>query len=108
MFFYMKVKGEVERDIRALALPSLAIYQPGLIVDRRNDYRFGEKVASFIPFIDKIRAADLGNFILRHTICVCQNEPGSGADAVTVLSNGTMVRDLASYLQAEEQNRPNL
>ena len=51
IFFYMQVKGEVERDVKAVGLPQLTIYQPGLITERRNDFRFGEKVASFVPFI---------------------------------------------------------
>ena len=56
MFYYMQIKGEVERDIKALNLSQLTIYHPGLIEDRRNDYRFGEAIASYIPFIKKITA----------------------------------------------------
>lgn len=43
--FYSQVKGEVERDIRALALPSVFFARPSLLLGRPDDCRFAEKLA---------------------------------------------------------------
>ena len=64
LFFYRKVKRKLEIDIKALELPVLTIYKPGLIINRQNDFRLEEAIASHIPYISKIDAADLGRFIL--------------------------------------------
>ena len=63
---YRKVKGKVEQDIKALQLPVLTIYRPGLILNNQNDYyrKSEENVLFYIPYIAKIDAADLGRFIL--------------------------------------------
>ena len=53
-FLYMRVKGEVENVIKALDLPSLSIYQPGMIANRDGDSRCAEKIAGWIPFLSKI------------------------------------------------------
>lgn len=45
-FFYNRVKGEVERDLRAMRFPALFIFRPSLLLgDRRNDNRLGERLA---------------------------------------------------------------
>lgn len=43
--FYNRVKGEVERDIRALNLPSVFFAHPSLLLGRPDDGRFAEKLA---------------------------------------------------------------
>lgn len=43
--FYLRTKGEVERDIRAIGLRSLTICRPSLIGGERNEKRAGESVA---------------------------------------------------------------
>ena len=67
-FFYMKTKGEVERDIKKVGIQHLAIYKPGLLMNRDNDSRVGEKIGSFIPFISKIESSDVGLTMLDHAI----------------------------------------
>lgn len=55
--FYNRVKGEVERDIEALTLPSVFFARPSLLLERPDDGRFAEKlgesllapIASFLP-----------------------------------------------------------
>ncbi|MES1173122.1 MAG: NAD(P)H-binding protein [Myxococcales bacterium] len=42
---YMKMKGELERDVQALAFSSLHILQPGLLTGAREQSRFGEAIA---------------------------------------------------------------
>jgi uncharacterized protein YbjT (DUF2867 family) len=43
--FYLRTKGEVERDLRAVGLRSLTICRPSLIGGERNETRAGESVA---------------------------------------------------------------
>lgn len=43
--FYSRVKGELERDLRALGFPSLTLVRPGLIGGDRTEVRRGERFA---------------------------------------------------------------
>ncbi|HDS1579378.1 TPA: NAD-dependent dehydratase [Stenotrophomonas maltophilia] len=43
--FYSRVKGELERDLRALGFASLTLVRPGLIGGQRNEVRRGERLA---------------------------------------------------------------
>ena len=45
MFFYNRVKGEMEDSLKALGLNSLYIYRPSLLVSDRKEFRPAEKVA---------------------------------------------------------------
>lgn len=45
---YPRTKGEVERDLQALAFPSLTIVRPGLIGGERNEFRAAERIASVV------------------------------------------------------------
>jgi uncharacterized protein YbjT (DUF2867 family) len=47
MFFYNRVKGDVERDLAALNFPSLLIFRPSLLMGsrRQEDSRLAERVA---------------------------------------------------------------
>ena len=77
MFLYMKTKGEVEEAVTQVGLKNLVIYKPGLITERDNDFRFGEKFAEFIPFIDKISSPELAKTMLDHAIFCLKNPPDS-------------------------------
>jgi uncharacterized protein YbjT (DUF2867 family) len=46
MFFYNRVKGRTEDDVKALGLRSLIIFRPALLVGRRAEFRLGEKLAA--------------------------------------------------------------
>ena len=46
--FYMRVKGELERDIEALGFASLTLVRPGLIGGTRDHPRAGEQIASVV------------------------------------------------------------
>jgi uncharacterized protein YbjT (DUF2867 family) len=48
LFFYSRVKGEVEADLAALAFPSLTLVRPGLIGGDRAERRAGEHAALLI------------------------------------------------------------
>lgn len=56
--FYNRVKGELERDLRGVGFQSLTFVRPGLIGGNRDEFRFGEKVATvfltvFSPLLPK-------------------------------------------------------
>ncbi len=48
MFFYNKVKGEMERDIQQLGFEAVHILRPSLLLGNREEERTGEKLASKI------------------------------------------------------------
>lgn len=51
--FYNKVKGELERDIKALHYPLLSIYHPGLLLGNRSEHRTGEAaMAKVMPILN--------------------------------------------------------
>lgn len=45
LFFYNRVKGEVERDLTALNYPTLLIFRPSLLLGNRGEKRLGEQLA---------------------------------------------------------------
>lgn len=47
-FFYNRVKGEVEEQLKALGYPALHIYRPSLLLGQRDQKRAGEKAGEFI------------------------------------------------------------
>jgi len=46
--FYLRVKGEVERDVTALGFASLTLVRPGLIGGARDETRPGETAAALV------------------------------------------------------------
>ena len=40
--FYLKLKGEIERDIAAISFQSIHIFRPSMLLGKRNEFRFGE------------------------------------------------------------------
>lgn len=56
LFFYSRVKGELEEELKKLSFPSLIIVRPGLIGGKRNEPRPAEEMAQcfykvFNPFL---------------------------------------------------------
>ena len=47
-FFYMKVKGEVERDLKTFAFDYLGVFKPSLLMGNRNEFRFSESAAQVL------------------------------------------------------------
>lgn len=69
MLLYLRTKGEVEAAVKALNLPNLTIYRPGLLLNRRNDERIGEKIAQWFSFmLTSIESRDLGAAMVEHTV----------------------------------------
>ena len=50
--FYLKLKGEVEDILKKVGIESTYIMRPSMLLGKRNEFRFGERIA--IPFIKKI------------------------------------------------------
>jgi uncharacterized protein YbjT (DUF2867 family) len=46
--FYLKTKGEAERDLKEIGLPSLHIYEPSLLTGRKRKRRIGERIATVV------------------------------------------------------------
>ena len=46
--FYLKLKGEIEKEVESQQLNSSAVYRPSLLLGNRKENRFGEKIAQII------------------------------------------------------------
>jgi uncharacterized protein YbjT (DUF2867 family) len=46
--FYLRTKGEAERDLKAVGLASLHIYEPSLLTGRKSKRRLGERIATVV------------------------------------------------------------
>jgi len=57
--FYPRVKGEVEEALKALSLPRLLIFRPGLLLGNRSEFRFGEALAT--PLMKALNLALVGS-----------------------------------------------
>jgi uncharacterized protein YbjT (DUF2867 family) len=42
--FYNRVKGCMERDMKALGLPTLHLFQPSVLTGPRKEFRLGERI----------------------------------------------------------------
>jgi uncharacterized protein YbjT (DUF2867 family) len=47
-FFYNRIKGEVEKAIDELGLPTFLIFRPSLLLGKRSEFRFGERLLALI------------------------------------------------------------
>ncbi len=45
MFFYNKVKGELEKELKKIPFKGLYIFRPSMLLGPRKEYRFGEAAA---------------------------------------------------------------
>jgi uncharacterized protein YbjT (DUF2867 family) len=48
MFFYNRVKGRMENDVRGVGFRSLIIFRPALLVGSRREFRLSEAVATVV------------------------------------------------------------
>jgi uncharacterized protein YbjT (DUF2867 family) len=46
--FYLRTKGEMEKIVQSYPIERTAFVQPSLLLGKRNEYRFGERIASAI------------------------------------------------------------
>lgn len=45
---YLKMKGELEEQIKGLSFKHISIFQPSLLLGQRNTFRLGEKIGSWV------------------------------------------------------------
>ncbi len=43
--FYLRTKGQMEREVSSLNIPSIHIFRPSLLLGKRNEFRLGEKIS---------------------------------------------------------------
>ena len=43
--FYLSLKGEIDEEVSKIGIDSLSIFRPSLLLGKRNENRFGEKLA---------------------------------------------------------------
>ncbi|MDX1756066.1 MAG: NAD(P)H-binding protein [Marinobacter sp.] len=61
--FYNRVKGELERDIKALDYPYLSIYHPGLLLGDRAEHRRGESAMALVmPTLNRLLPGPLSKY----------------------------------------------
>lgn len=49
--FYIRVKGDIERDLQELGLPSLQFFRPSLLLGEREEFRFGERMGAAVSCV---------------------------------------------------------
>jgi len=93
MFLYMKVKGEVEEELKQMNFERLSIYQPGMLLCNRTEARTGESLLrSVFSCVDRWRAFSIETSVVGAAIVL--NIFNKNQEAVEILSN-TQIRDLA-------------
>lgn len=90
-FFYMRMKGELERDVLALKFPKTLIAQPGLISGKRTEKRPAEHIGlKIIRFFNR-----LGLFL--------RNKPIYASDiAQTLVNTSCTFSDGTYYLDSDK------
>ena len=46
--FYLKLKGQIEQQVKSYKLNSSSVYRPSLLLGKRTESRYGEQLAQFI------------------------------------------------------------
>jgi uncharacterized protein YbjT (DUF2867 family) len=46
--FYIKLKGEVEDQVGSMAISSISIFRPSMLLGQRGEFRLGEKIAQVL------------------------------------------------------------
>ena len=46
--FYLKLKGKIEAAVLGLNLPSTSVFRPSLLIGKRKENRFGERIAQLV------------------------------------------------------------
>jgi uncharacterized protein YbjT (DUF2867 family) len=83
--FYLKLKGEVERDIAALNFNGFHIFQPSILLGKRDEFRLGETIgkgivqglsAFLVGSFNKFKAVDAGDVAEAMIAAAKQKEQG--------------------------------
>ncbi|GKU83759.1 NAD(P)H-binding protein [Niallia sp. NCCP-28] len=61
--FYSRIKGILEENLAAFSFEALLILQPSLLIGEREEFRFGEKLSSFIlPLFHQLMVGPLKKY----------------------------------------------
>ena len=63
--------------------------KPGLLLDRDNDYRLGEKIASWVPFIPKVTWKAVASSMIEQTLSLLGKDE---SDEAISLDNSTILK----------------
>lgn len=103
IFYYSRVKGELEEQIKTLPFWAIHIFQPSVLLGERNENRWGEEIAGVIgKFIDRLTGGMLTKYRPVEAEVVAQ----AMINAAQQLSKGVHVYP-SHYLQ-ELANEPGL
>ena len=57
--FYLKLKGQIEQEVKSYKLNSSSVYRPSLLLGKRKESRYGEQLAQFIiPLISFLMSSN--------------------------------------------------
>ena len=96
----MKVKGEIEQVVSKIGIEKLAVFQPGLLTKRDNDFRLGEWFLKYVPFVPKIDATNVGLVMLSHAIQAVLGNIMKGVNILTLNH-----KQMGHYLEYARQNK---
>jgi oxidoreductase len=71
-FLYLRVKGQADEELMKEDINCISVHRPGIIKDRDNDSRIGEKIVKYVPFLDKIFSKSLAEAIVKQDILIHQ------------------------------------
>lgn len=76
--FYLRVKGELEDELRSMGFRSVTIVRPSLLLGERDEFRVGEEVARRIGFLipGKYRPVHARDVARRLVESARRDEPG--------------------------------
>ena len=100
-FMYSRVKGEAEDEIAKKNVNYITIMKPGIILERDNDDRLGEKVIQWVPFIPKIKTKDIAKALVFDDLQF-QKAPPSGTKVVK-MSNSEMLDLVKKNLEKQQK-----
>jgi uncharacterized protein YbjT (DUF2867 family) len=76
--FYLRVKGELEGAITAMAFPSITVVRPSFLLGEREEFRLGEEIAMRLSwaFPRKYRAVHVRDVARALVNAAIEDRPG--------------------------------
>lgn len=81
-FFYNRVKGEVEAAILAFPFRSHTIARPSLLLGKRDEFRFGEKIAQQFAFLMPERYKPVSALAVAQTLVAAARDDRAGIQII--------------------------
>lgn len=110
-FLYPKTKGKIEEDLIAMKFPRLSIFRPSILLNRNNDFRFGEYVAQVLvplanivrPKKDSVPVPIVGKALLNLSQIPPRQQPDEDGNVVEFIDNKT-IHELAGLSLPEKKD----